>query len=308
LTRTRVVCLLGPTGTGKTEAALALAEAFHGAVVNVDSRQVHAGLAALTAQPTPAEQACCPHALYGDTPLDAPVAAGEFARRARAAVADFAARGYLPLLVGGTGLYFRAVLEGLAPIPQVSPAVRQAVSRQWEELGPQAMHDRLATVDPAYAVRIAPADRQRVTRALEVQTATGRPFSDWHREPDPEAPDYDAIKLGLTLPMDELAPRLARRIEAMLKAGVLDEVSRALARYPADVPGLTGIGGPELTAHLAGKLDIEAAKAAWLANTRAYAKRQMTWFRKDSGVLWFAPGEHQAMTLAVADWLGREGV
>ena len=130
MTRIRVVCLLGPTGTGKTDAALALAEAFHGAVVNVDSRQVHAGLAVLTAQPTPEEQARCPHALYGDTPPDVTVAAGAFARRARAAVAAFAGQGYLPLLVGGTGLYFRAVLTGLAPIPPVPPAVREEVARQ----------------------------------------------------------------------------------------------------------------------------------------------------------------------------------
>jgi tRNA dimethylallyltransferase len=306
LTRTRVVCLLGATGTGKTEAALALAEAFHGAVVNVDSRQAHAGLAVLTAQPTPVERSRCPHALYGDTSLDVAVAAGEFARRARAAVAAFAGQGYLPLLVGGTGLYFRAILDGLAPIPPVSEAVRRAVARQWDALGPEAMHGRLAAVDPAYAARVAPADRQRVTRALEVHAATGRPFGDWHRERDPDAPDYAVLRLGLALPMAELAPRLARRIEAMIEAGAIDEVRRALARHPEDAPGLSGIGAPELAAYLAGKTDLETAKAAWLANTRAYAKRQMTWFRKEPGVVWFAPGDHRAMTLAVAAWLERE--
>lgn len=304
MTRIRVVCLFGPTGTGKTEAALALAEAFHGAVVNVDSRQVHAGLAVLTAQPSPEEQARCPHALYGDTPPDVAMAAGEFARRARAAVADFARRGFLPLLVGGTGLYFRAVLTGLAPIPPVPPKVREEVARQWEILGPIAMHAKLGEVDPDYAARIAPTDRQRVTRALEVHAATGRPFGEWHRIPDPDAPDYAVLKLGLSLPMEELTPRLAHRIEAMLAAGALDEVERVRARYPADAPGLTGIGAPELLAYLDGKIDLETAKATWLANTRAYAKRQMTWFRKEPGVCWFTPGEHAAMVAAVGGWLG----
>ena len=170
------------------------------------------------------------------------------------------------------------------------------------------MYGRLAAVDPEYAARIAPADRQRVTRALEVFAATGRPFSQWHREPDPEAPDYAVLKLGLALPMEDLASRLAQRIEAMLVAGALDEVERAQERFTATAPGLTGIGAPELLAYLAGKTDLETAKATWLANTRAYAKRQMTWFRKEPGVRWFAPGEHAAMREVVADWLAKEAV
>jgi len=305
VTRIRVIRLMGATGTGKTEAALALAGAFGGAVVNVDSRQVYAGLAVLTAQPTVAEQARCPHALYGDTPLSEPVAAGDFARRARAAVADFTAKGFLPLLVGGTGLYFRAIAGGLAPIPPVPAAVRQDVRRQWDSLGPAAMHARLTAVDPEYAAKIAPNDRQRVTRALEVLTATGKPLSAWHREPDPEAPDYDSLTLGLGLPLADLAPRLAVRIEAMVRAGAVEEVRQALETYPETVPGLSGIGGPELSGFLAGRLDLEAAKAAWLANTRAYAKRQMTWFRKEPDIQWFAPGEHQVLLEVVRAWLDR---
>jgi len=308
VTRIRVIRLMGATGTGKTEAALALAEAFGGAVVNVDSRQVYAGLAVLTAQPTMAEQARCPHALYGDTPLSEPVAAGDFARRARSAVADFAAKGFLPLLVGGTGLYFWAIAGGLAPIPPVPAAVRQDVRRQWDSLGPAAMHARLTAVDPEYAAKIAPNDRQRVTRALEVLTATGKSLSAWHREPDPEAPDYDSLTLGLGLPLADLAPRLAVRIEAMVRAGAVEEVRRALETYPETVPGLSGIGGPELSGFLAGRLDLEAAKAAWLANTRAYAKRQMTWFRKEPDIQWFAPGEHQVLLEVVRAWLDRSAV
>jgi tRNA dimethylallyltransferase len=298
----KIVCLLGATGTGKTEAGLALAEAFGGGVVNVDSRQVYAGLAVLTAQPTAAEQARCPHLLYGDTPLDQPVCAGDFAVKARAAVASLVEKGLLPLLIGGTGLYFRAILGGLAPIPTVPGAVRQTVAEDFKRYGPAIMHARLAAVDAAYAGRIAPADRQRVTRALEVHAATGKSFSDWHAQGDPAAPGYDVLKIGLALPMAELAPRLERRIEAM-EAAATREVRRALARYPEDAPGLSGIGGPELAAYLAGKISLEAAKALWLANTRAYAKRQMTWFRKEPDVVWFSPDDHHGMLQAVRDWL-----
>lgn len=303
----RIVCLLGATGTGKTGAALALADAFGGAVVNVDSRQVYAGLAVLTAQPTPDEQARCPHFLYGDTPLDQAVSAGAYAKRARVVIASILERGLLPLLVGGTGLYFRAILGGLAPIPPVPDDVRQSVIRAYREFGPQAMHDRLAAIDPEAAARIAPADRQRVTRALEVHAATGRNLSDWHRMGDPDAPDYAVCTLGLTLPLEALTPRLEARIGAMIRDGAVDEVRQALTRYPADAPGLSGIGGPELAAYLGGRQSLDDARTAWLSNTRAYAKRQMTWFRKEPDVSWFAPGEHAAMTAAVARWREGEG-
>ncbi|MFP5258564.1 MAG: tRNA (adenosine(37)-N6)-dimethylallyltransferase MiaA [Acidobacteriota bacterium] len=307
MAKLRVVCLLGATGTGKTEAAIVLAAAMGGEVVNVDSRQVYAGVPILTAQPSAAEREACPHHLYGDTPLDVAVAAGDFAVRARAAAAAIQARGRLPLFVGGTGLYFRAILGGLAPIPAIAPQVRAAVVADWERLGPAAMHAALVRVDPAYAARIAPADRQRVTRALEVERATGRPFSDWHKQGDPNAPDYNAAMIGLALPPEELVPRLARRIEAMVAAGAVEEVRQALARYPADAPGLTGIGGPEIVAHLAGARNLKETKETWLSNTRAYAKRQMTWFRKEPGVVWLAPGDHAGVLAAVARHFGEQG-
>ena len=303
----KVVCLLGATGTGKTGAALALANAFGGAVVNVDSRQVYAGLAVLTAQPTPEEQARCPHFLYGDTPVDHAVTAGSYAKRARFVVRSVLERGLLPLLVGGTGLYFRAILGGLAPIPAVAADIREAVARDYDALGPAAMHARLAAVDPDAAARIAPADRQRVTRALEVEKATGRTLTWWHTQPDPDAPGWNVCKIGLETDLDMLTPRLAARIEAMVRDGAVEEVRAALARYPADAPGLSGIGGPELVAHLRGACDLEAAKAAWLTSTRAYAKRQLTWFRKEPDVRWFSPDDTAGIMRAVAAWRGEGG-
>lgn len=302
-----VVCLLGATGTGKTGAALALAEAFDGAVVNVDSRQVYAGLAVLTAQPTPEEQARCPHFLYGDTPIDHTVTAGSYAKRARFVVRSVLERGLLPLLVGGTGLYFRAILGGLAPIPAVAADIREAVARDYDALGPAAMHARLAAVDAEAAARIAPADRQRVTRALEVEKATGRTLTWWHTQPDPDAPAWNVRKIGLETDLDALTPRLAARIEAMARDGAVEEVRAALARYPADAPGLSGIGGPELVAHLRGACDLAAAKAAWLTSTRAYAKRQLTWFRKEPNVRWFSPDDTAGIMRAVTAWRGEGG-
>ena len=303
MAKTSVVCLLGATGTGKTAVAIALACALGGEVVNVDSRQVYAGVPVLTAQPSPHEQAACPHHLYGDTPLDVPVAAGNFAVQARAVTAAISARGRLPFFVGGTGLYFRAILGGLAPIPATPPAVRAGILADWERLGPVAMHARLVAADPDYAARIAPADRQRVTRALEVCAATGRAFSDWHRQGDPAAPDYAAVMIGLSVSMEDLLPRLARRIESMAAGGAIEEVRQALGRYPADVPGLTGIGGPEIAAHLAGKCNLKEAREAWLSNTRAYAKRQMTWFRKDASIAWFAPDDQAGILTTVTQVL-----
>ncbi|EFL53213.1 tRNA delta(2)-isopentenylpyrophosphate transferase [Solidesulfovibrio fructosivorans JJ]] len=303
MTATRIVCLLGATGTGKTAVALALAEAYGGAVVNVDSRQVYAGLPVLTAQPTTAEQGRCPHFLYGDTPIDVAVSAGWFAKRARAVVASIAERDLLPLLVGGTGLYFRAIRGGLAPIPPVPPAIRAEVAARYDATGGRAMHEALAAVDPAAAARIAPADRQRVTRALEVHAASGRALSDWQAAGDPDAPDYDALVIGLSLSLEMLTPRLASRIEVMAREGAVEEVQEAHKRYAPDAPGLTGIGGPEITGYLSGAYGLEEAKARWLANTRAYAKRQMTWFRKEPEVRWFAPGDAAGVCEAVGRWL-----
>lgn len=306
--RPKVLCLLGPTGTGKTEAALALAGAFGGEVVNFDSRQVYRDLPVTTAQPTPQEQAACPHLLYGFLPCNESVSAGGYAEMAAPLIESLAARGRTPILVGGTGLYLRALLEGLAPIPDVPAPVREAVQRQWDEEGGLALHARLSQVDPSYAARVHHNDRQRVTRALEVLEATGRTFSQWHAS-TVKPLDASCLKLGLGLPKARLDERLARRIDAMLEAGALEEVRSAVESCGSrEAPGLSGIGCAELSAHLYGNLSLEAAKGLWLANTKAYAKRQMTWFKKEPDVRWFEPGQHARMIDYAAAWLGREAL
>jgi tRNA dimethylallyltransferase len=286
MTALSLVCLVGATGTGKTAAALALAESLGGGVVNFDSRQVYAGLAVVTAQPSPEEQARCPHALYGYLPVNHPVRAGSFAGTILGAARDMHARGLVPILVGGTGLYLRSLVDGLAPIPDIDPGVREALAEECRAEGSQVLHRRLTALDPDYAAKIHPNDPQRVCRALEVAAATGRTLTWWHaRTCRPEG--LRVLKIGLAAELSGLTPRLARRIELMLAAGALAEVGHAFEACPdRSAPGFSGIGCPELLSVLLDGLDMEVARQDWLRGTRAYAKRQLTWFRKDQGVVW----------------------
>lgn len=291
----KIVCLVGATGTGKTAMALRLAQEFDGAVINFDSRQVYADLPIVTAQPTPEETEVCPHRLYGFLELEDEISAGTFVELAAAACQEHADEGLLPILVGGTGLYLRSLLEGMAPIPDVPPHLREDVQDEWFRLGPEAMHSQLSGIDPDYAGRIHPNDRQRVTRALEVFRATGRTFSEWHSVQERGGSPYEPLKIGLRMDLAELTPRLARRIDLMLEAGALDEVRRAWEKNPQPgLPAWTGIGCSELLDHILGRCTLEEAKIEWLRATRAYAKRQMTWFRKETDIFWCDPGDFEA--------------
>ena len=251
-----VICLAGPTGCGKTAAALALAEALDGEVINADSRQVYSDFPLITAQPSPAERACCPHHLYGFLPTERKISAGRWAGQAVAAARAVLARGHVPLLVGGTGLYFQALLHGIAEIPAVDPAVTAALTARLAAEGPAALHAELAAKDPAYAARIHPNDRQRIVRALEVLAATGHSFSWWHEHAMP-APPCAGPLLVLDMELDALTPRLARRIDLMLEQGALDEARAARQRCDdAAAPGWSGIGCAEVLAHLRGDLSL----------------------------------------------------
>lgn len=292
-------CIAGPTGAGKTAAALALAAALPLAVVNADSRQVYKDFPIITAQPSPEERSRCPHLLYGFLNSEATLGAGEYARMAANAVASQRALGRVPVLVGGTGLYFRALLEGLAPIP----AVPAEITGRWQERccreGGPALHTLLVEKDPVYAAKIHPNDRQRIIRALEVLESTGKPFSWWHgRTPSQKA--YQTCKVGIGLHLKELEPLLERRISLMLEAGALEEAEAALAHCPdPGAPGWSGIGCSEMYRYITGALTMSECRTLWLKNTRAYAKRQLTWFRADPGIRWFRPDE----TAAIVDYV-----
>ena len=289
--RIPLVCIAGPTGAGKTAAALALAATLPVSVINADSRQVYADFPIITAQPSSAEQAACPHLLYGYLPTEQKLSAGEYARAAAGAITQERAKGRLPVLVGGTGLYFKTLLEGIAPIPEVPAGTASHWQARCDAEGSTALHALLAEADPLYAAKIHPNDRQRITRALEVWQATGKSFSWWHARPLPPSP-YRPCKAGIALPLQDLEPILEKRIAIMLDQGALEEARAALATHPDPTsPGWTGIGCMELHQYLTGKLTLDECRALWLRNTRAYAKRQLTWFRADKSIHWFAPSQ-----------------
>ncbi len=298
-----VICLAGPTGAGKTAAALHLATALQGEIVNVDSRQVYKDFPIVTAQPNTQEQSVCPHHLYGFLPTDAKLSAGRFADMVMTAVHDIVSRGKLPLLVGGTGLYFKTLLEGMADIPPVHEEISAQLLQRCERLGSPSLHKELTTIDSIYAARIHPNDKQRVVRALEVHAATGKTFTWWH-ENAPRIPRVRGLYLGTDVRLEELRPRLDARIELMLKAGALQEVERALeVCSDARAPGWSGIGCAELHAHFFQRLSLRDAVELWRKNTRAYAKRQLTWFRAVPSIQWFPPQDIQGMLTAAQNSL-----
>lgn len=294
-----LICLVGPTGVGKTAASLHLARTFNGVVINLDSRQVYAEFPIITAQPSPQEQAVCPHYLYGMLPAEEKLSAGRFAELAGSVAISHWRQGRLPLVVGGTGLYLRALVQGLADIPSVPASIQREVLAELDRLGPEALHARLAGVDPATAARLAPRDRQRIARALEVHAATGRPLTWWHAQQAQAAASrpFRALILHLDQPNDLLHPRLGQRIALMVEAGAREEIARAWARLPDETaPGYTGIGCAELLAWHLGRLSLAEAVHLWERNTRAYVKRQRTWFRKEADRVDLAPDELDRMT------------
>ncbi|HUO66751.1 MAG TPA: tRNA (adenosine(37)-N6)-dimethylallyltransferase MiaA [Gammaproteobacteria bacterium] len=279
----RCVCLTGPTACGKTELALELAARVPLEIVSMDSAMVYRGLDIGTAKPSAAVRAQVPHHLVDIVePTDA-YSAGRFARDAGAAVRDIAARGRMPLLVGGTLLYLRALREGLSSLPRADAALRDKLDAQARDVGWPAMHARLQQIDPVAAARIAPADRQRIQRALEVHALTGRPLS--------ELQGSAAVDGGLEIttvalvPDDRaaLASRIERRFDAMVDAGLVAEVKNLRARgdLTEDLPALRAVGYRQIWSYLDGAYDWQEARRRAIVATRQLAKRQLTWLRTD---------------------------
>lgn len=292
-----ILCLVGPTGTGKSSLALQLAEAVKAEIVNFDSRQVYADFPCVTAQPSAQEQERCRHHLYGFLPTNESMDAGRFAGLARSVIQDIHSRGKLPILVGGTGLYLRALIYGLAPIPDIPRETHDQIMIECRTLGPEVLHQRLQVEDPETAARLHPRDKQRITRALEVRAETGRPLSWWIREYPCDTPRYSSLTLGLWAGLKELIPRLEARIEQMIALGAMQEIERAWHRYPEEnAPGWSGIGCWELLQKFLGRWSWTEARQNWLKNTRAYAKRQLTWFKKEPGIYWLGHEDGNAVS------------
>jgi tRNA dimethylallyltransferase len=275
------VLIAGPTASGKSALALALARKTGGIIVNTDSMQVYRDLKAITARPTPDEEAEVPHRLYGHVDAAVNFSAGAWVADAAQVLRQANAEQRLPIFVGGSGLYFKALTRGLSAVPPIPTEVREAVRARLEHDGVEALHAELARRDPSSAERLKSRDRTRIARALEVVEATGRSLSDWHREGlPPLLPEGTFRALFLDPERDVLYARIDARFEAMLKAGALEEVARLAARkLDPLLPAMKAHGVPALISHLAGDLTLEDASVIGRADTRHYAKRQFTWFR-----------------------------
>jgi len=288
------ILLAGPTTSGKSALALKLAQAHGGVVINADSMQVYRDLRIITARPTSDEEATLPHRLYGHVDAAENYSVGRWCVDAAAALAEAARSGLRPILVGGTGLYFKALTRGLAAVPPVPGEVRASVRARLKEEGIAPLYEELHRRDPAGAERLMPGDRSRITRALEVVLATGRSLTDWHRDGMKPAVDATrAIKIFLKVEREELYRRIDVRFNAMLAAGTLDEV-RALAarRLDPTLPAMKAHGVPWLIRHLNGEITLEEAAEGGKRDTRRYTKRQGTWFRHQlPDWMWVPPEE-----------------
>lgn len=287
-----LVVIGGPTASGKTALALALAEHLPIEVISADSRQVYRLMDIGTAKPSPAERQQVPHHLLDVVWPDEPFDAAQFARQADPVIAGIIARGRLPVLVGGTGLYIRALTAGLAEVPPADPAVR----RRWEEFaaaqGEGALHRRLTEVDPVTAARLHANDLVRLVRALEVFELTGTPLSTWHAGHGFRQPSYRLLKLAPQVEREELYRRIDERAVAMFAGGLVEETSALLAAgYSGDLKSLQTIGYREALRLLAGACTGAEALAELQQATRRYAKRQMTWFRAEPGLIWVDSGQ-----------------
>jgi tRNA dimethylallyltransferase len=299
--RPRIVCVVGPTASGKTDLALEVAERIDAEIVSADSRQVYRRLDVGTAKPTAAERARVPHHGIDLVAPDESFDVARYAAAARAAIADVHARGRAVLVVGGTGLYVRGLRYGLCPAPPRAPRLRAVLHAWGTREGVPALHRRLQHLDPAAAARIHANDAVRIVRALEVALVTGRRLSDWQRTHGFQESPYDALTIGLAVETAALDARIAARVDAMLAAGWLDEVRGLVAQgLPGDAPGWRTLGYGEMRAVVEGRTDLATARAATVLATRRYAKRQRTWFRRDADVVWREPGTERARIVAEA--------
>lgn len=275
----RVLIVTGPTASGKSALALALAERRGGVVINADAMQTYDAFPILTAQPTAEERARVPHALYGVLPLSEKLSAARWAELASAEIARLLGEGKLPILCGGSGLYLRTLMQGIAAVPEVPPELRLQANEEWLSMGADAFRTRLAEIDPAIVSRLKPGDRQRHVRAWEVWAATGTPLSVWQDGKAEPAP-WTFVSLLLSPDRGWLRRRIETRFDAMLADGVLGEVRAVFDRQPDPAwPGLKAHGAPELFRHFRGELSLDDARRIAIDHTRQYAKRQMTWFR-----------------------------
>ncbi len=307
----KAVVIAGPTASGKSALATHLAREQNGIVINADSMQVYRDLPVLTAQPDPAALKAVPHRLYGILPMDDPATAARWAELALREIEAAVAAKKLPILVGGTGLYLKALLEGFAPIPEIDPAVRERAKALLAELGAPGLHAHLATRDPMTSVKLRPSDSQRLMRAWEVLEGTGKPLAWWQAQPT-ERPEGEqgvvtAIAFVVNPGRAELYAACNDRLITMVAKGAVAEVRAALARYPDadhEQAGFKALGFKEIRQHIEAQVSLEEAVTAAQQATRNYAKRQGTWFRHQlRGAILLAP-DGEAMKFSQSSLAG----
>jgi tRNA dimethylallyltransferase len=282
------ILITGPTASGKSALAVKLAQRHGGVVINADSMQVYGTLKVLTARPDESEMGGVEHFLYGHVPPGRAYSTGVWLREGEALVARLRKEGRLPVFVGGTGLYFKALIGGLSDMPEIPPAIRQRLRARLTEEGAEALHRELSGRDPETAARVQPGDGQRIVRALEVIEATGRPIGSYQQSRGPVNIDPARAQKIVVLPERQLLHgRIDRRFETMLARGAVEEVRALLAlRLPPEMPVMKAIGVPQIAAMLKGEMSEAQVIEAGAAATRQYAKRQMTWFRNQLDETW----------------------
>jgi tRNA dimethylallyltransferase len=278
---TPILILTGPTASGKSAFALSVAQKRGGVIINADSQQLYRDLRILTARPTPEDEATAPHKLYGMLAAHEACSAGQWLNLARMEIDWARKNGQVPIVTGGSGLYVKALLEGIAPIPDIPESVRDQATSDYEQMGKDAFADRLKWVDPDFFTRLKVYDRQRLIRAYAVWLGSGKSLSHWQSQTT--TPPYKPEDLRiycLTIPREELYARCNQRFETMIGQGALEEVKQLLAlNLPNTLPVMKSVGVPELSAHLRGETTLETAITLASQATRNYAKRQLTWFR-----------------------------
>jgi tRNA dimethylallyltransferase len=310
VTRPRYLAILGPTATGKSALALAAAERYGGEIVNCDSTAVYRGFDIGTDKVPAAERRGIPHHLIDVVEPTGEYTAARFARDAADVIRAVHARGRLPILVGGTGLYYRALTRGLFPGPAADAALRARLERVGVRRGDRWLHRVLQRVDPASAERIQPADRKRMIRAIEVYAMTGRPLTAHFADTVSPLPEFAVVAVGLRLSAATLEPRLRRRVDAQFAGGLESEVRGLLARgVPATARPFGGLVYRQMLDYVRGGRDVEDTRAIIVQENRRYARRQLIWFRKEPTLEWFdGPGESAQVQARVFAFLGTRGL
>lgn len=302
--RIKTVIIAGPTASGKSGLAVELAHLFNGEVVSADSMQVYRRMDIGTAKPTEEEMGGIPHHMIDVVDPDEDFTAAGYREMALEKIREIDARGKTPFVAGGTGLYIKTLTGGIFKGPAADPALRERLTREAVEHGKARLYERLCEVDPIGAAAIHPNNLVRVIRALEVYELSKRPLSEFHREHAFSETPFESLKIGLEMDRAELYARIDRRVDRMMEDGLLEETKNLLRLgYSSSLKPMGGLGYKEMLGYIAGEYDITEAVRLLKRNTRHYAKRQMTWFKKDAGIRWFNPGQKSCIMDAVKGYL-----